>query len=53
MVGEEPEMLPDYFEAERVMMERVRDALREAEQARLIREVKGSRESQGRIRAYL
>ena len=41
-------MLSNHYEVEQVMMERVRDALREAEQARLIRTVKGARKSQGR-----
>jgi hypothetical protein len=40
-------MLMNHYEAERVMAERVKDALREAEQARLIQMVTGSRESQG------
>ena len=41
-------MLLNHYEAEQVMMERVKDALREAEKTRLIRAVKGPRESQGR-----
>ena len=41
-------MLLNLYEAEQVAMERAKDALREAEQAQLIRTVKGSRESRGR-----
>ena len=40
-------MLFSHYEAERIMEERVKDALREAEQARLSRVAKGPRKARG------
>ena len=40
-------MLFNYYEAEQVMQEQMRDRLREAEQARLIQATQDPRESQG------
>jgi len=40
-------MLFNHYEAEQIMKERVKDALRKAEQALLIRAAKGPRESRG------